>query len=240
MSVQRLFPAQKTFRALAPVLVLGCALLGSSVALADNEDDEPVRDRGIIGTIMSGLGATDGSETIHYRERSPLVIPPKLNLPPPESRPREGANWPKDPDVAERRAQRKAVRERDKWKENDPSYALTPQNLDPAGQARARTAVATPQPGKDEERRIINEGGGILSPGQLGVTTNLFGLFGGKKKDAEQEKFSGEPTREALTQPPPGYQTPARTGAGYAPSAESKQRADRLGETTNDYLIPGR
>ena len=35
----------------------------------------------------------------------------------------------------------------------------------------------------------------------------LSGLFGGNK--SETAPFKGEPTRESLTQPPPGYQTPS-------------------------------
>ena len=48
---------------------------------------------------------------IEYRERSPLVVPPKLDLPPPASADAKDApNWPKDPDEKRRKeaiAQRK-------------------------------------------------------------------------------------------------------------------------------------
>ena len=47
----------------------------------------------------------------------------------------------------------------------------------------------------------------ILSPSQLGFTGSFSSLFGGNK--AETAPFKGEPTRDSLTQPPVGYQTPS-------------------------------
>ena len=47
----------------------------------------------------------------------------------------------------------------------------------------------------------------ILSPSQLGYSGGFSGLFGGNK--TETAPFKGEPTRDPLTQPPAGYQTPS-------------------------------
>ena len=47
----------------------------------------------------------------------------------------------------------------------------------------------------------------MLSPSQLGYTGGFSGLFGGSK--TETAPFKEEPTRDSLTQPPPGYQTPS-------------------------------
>ena len=85
----------------AAVAVIG-VLFAAAPARAQDEDDEPVRDDGVVGNIMRSLGAGDGSSSgINYRERSPLVVPRNLTLPPPEQRRPEVANWPKDPDVLE-------------------------------------------------------------------------------------------------------------------------------------------
>src|SRR5207302_10076535 len=46
----------------------------------------------------------------------------------------------------------------------------------------------------------------ILSPSQLGFS-GFTNIFGGNK--VETAPFNGEPTRDTLTQPPPGYQTPS-------------------------------
>src|SRR5262245_24572968 len=65
----------------AAMAVIGVLFAGAPPAFAD-DDDEPVRDEGIIGNLMKGLGATDGTGGINYRERSPLVVPRNLTLPP--------------------------------------------------------------------------------------------------------------------------------------------------------------
>lgn len=209
-------------------------LLAAAPAFA-NDDDEPVREEGIIDNLMRGLGATDGSNGINYRERSPLVVPRQLTLPPPETKRPEAANWPKDPDVLERRAAREAIRKRDKIRENEPSEQMRIQP-EPLGQARARTATVAPQPGVSEERRLINEGSGILSPSQLGVTSSLFGLFSSKRDD--NVPFTGEPARESLTQPPPGYQTPAANQV-YGITAADRNKVNEQMENPSGILPPG-
>ena len=46
-----------------------------------------------------------------------------------------------------------------------------------------------------------------LMPSQLGYSGGLLGMF--KGNSSESKPFKGEPTRESLTEPPPGYQTPS-------------------------------
>ena len=151
---------------------------------------------------MSGIGGTNmENRGIEYRERSPLVVPPKLDLPPPETVKTEikDPNWPKDPDVQRRKA---AVAARKKANK-DPMEAarvLTPAELNAGKTApAARTSNDPIQPGVSNNPS--------LSPSQLGFSGGLTKLFGGNK--AESAPFTGEPTRESLTQPPPGYQTPS-------------------------------
>jgi hypothetical protein len=50
--------------------------------------------------------------------------------------------------------------------------------------------------------------GTLLSPSQLGYNGGLLGIFGAGTK-VETTPFTGEPTRDSLTQPPSGYQTPS-------------------------------
>ena len=55
----------------------------------------------------------------------------------------------------------------------------------------------------------FNESNQRLTPSQLGYNGGMFGsLFGGKNDD-EQARFTGEPPRASLTDPPVGYQTPS-------------------------------
>src|SRR5947209_8363744 len=90
------------------VVVLGIGLVTlSGAARAEEDEDDKSFEEKIIDNIMSGLGATNmENRGIEYRERSPLVVPPKLDLPPPASASAavKAPNWPKDPDEARRKA----------------------------------------------------------------------------------------------------------------------------------------
>jgi len=224
----------------AAVAVIG-VLFAAAPARAQDADDEPVRDDGVIGNLMRGIGAGDGSSGINYRERSPLVVPRNLTLPPPEQRRPEAANWPKDPDVLERRAAREAAKKRDRAKEADLGQMTRIQPEPDLGSARARTATVSPQPGLSEESRRINENRNILSPSELGITSNLAKLFGVKREE-NNVTFTAEPPRESLTQPPPGYQTPSST-AGYGVSGDyrtEEARKDYERQNPQAVLPPGK
>jgi hypothetical protein len=185
-------------------VALGVGLLmtaGIARAQDDDEDDKTFEEK-IIENLMAGVGGTNmENRGIDYRERSPLVVPPKLDLPPPEAAKTEikDPNWPKDPDEVRRK---KAIAARKK-ENKDPALAsrlLTPSELNAgATAAPARTNNDPIQPGVSNNP--------ILSPSQLGFSGSLSSLFGGNKM--ETAPFKGEPTRESLTQPPAGYQTPS-------------------------------
>src|SRR5690348_3744631 len=88
-------------------IALGVGLMfASNAARAGDDEDEPTFEEKIITGIMHGLGGVNMDNSgIDYRERSPLVVPPKLDLPPPASSAAEvkAPNWPKDPDEAKRK-----------------------------------------------------------------------------------------------------------------------------------------
>lgn len=79
------------------------ALLLAALSGAQAQEEEGVAAKSILGAL--GIIPKDRPQ-IDYRERAPLVLPPKTDLPQPvdsaaiETR---VANWPKDPDVASRR-----------------------------------------------------------------------------------------------------------------------------------------
>jgi len=185
-------------------VALGVGLLmASSVARAqdDDEDDKTFEEKVIEG-IMAGIGGTNmDNRGIDYRERSPLVVPPKLDLPPPVSAKSEVSdpNWPKDPDEARRKAEIKA-RKKAKPDPMEASRILTPAELNVGKTAPpVRTDNDPVQPGVSNEP--------MLSPSQLGFDGKFSNVFGGNKSESTQ--FKGEPTRDSLTQPPAGYQTPS-------------------------------
>jgi hypothetical protein len=186
------------------VIALGIGLVMTTGAAraADDDDDDRSIDEKIIGGIIAGVGGTNmENRGIEYRERSPLVVPPRLDLPPPaaSSNNVRAANWPKDPDESRRK---KAIAERRKNKLdiNETNRPLTPAELAVGGTATAARTEDSVQPGNSTTNPV-------LSPSQLGFNGSLGNLFGGNKP--ETAPFKGEPTRESLTQPPTGYQTPS-------------------------------
>jgi len=201
---------RKPKRALTRALRLSTVGLGIGLVMAvgaaragDDEDDDKTFEEKIIEGIMSGIGGTNmENRGIDYRERSPLVVPPKLDLPPPAgtSADVKAPNWPKDPDEARRKA---AIAARKKAKPDpmEASRILTPGELN-----AARTN--TPSPAAPGDSSLPGDPGAnaILSPSQLGFS-GFTNIFGGNK--VETAPFKGEPTRDTLTQPPPGYQTPS-------------------------------
>ena len=200
---------QNAQAALGRGLRLGAVALGVGLVMtvgaarAQEDEDDKTFEEKVIEGIMAGIGGTNmDNRGIDYRERSPLVVPPKLDLPPPE--PAKGEikdpNWPKDPDEARRKAVI-AARKKAKPDPMEASRILTPSELNAARTAApARTNDDPVQPGNSNTNPI-------LSPSQLGFDGKFSNLFGGNK--AEVAPFKGEPTRDSLTQPPPGYQTPS-------------------------------
>jgi hypothetical protein len=195
----------------AVALGIGLLIASGAARAQDNDDDDMTFEEKIIDSIMKGIGATNMEDSgIDYRERSPLVVPPKLDLPPPVSDKAEVAvpNWPKDPDEARRKA---AIARRKKdakdtrdavQKSRDASKPLSPAQLNVA-----RTAPSGSTHGSETEQPGSDPNSNPLSPSQLGFTGKLTDLFGGNKTETAQ--FKGEPPRESLTEPPPGYQTPS-------------------------------
>ncbi len=186
--------------------LLGAAVFAAGTPARAADDDMPI-DRKVFRNLLEGLGLKrDGEEAINYQERSPLVIPPNHDLPPPEaSNTARNVNpaWPKDPDEARHRAELRAEANRNISDEREiEQNPLLPDQMAPGKRQRTRAArddgYVPPANGYDNP----------LPPSKLGVTGNIFGNLFGSKED-EVAKFTGEPSRAALTDPPPGYRTPS-------------------------------
>ncbi|MGH6684591.1 MAG: hypothetical protein ACRECA_11860 [Pseudolabrys sp.] len=212
-------------------LALGAALLVSSLPARAGDDDDGVPiDTKIMRGIMKGLGLKrDGEAGIDYSERAPLVIPPSSTLPPPENSSAAIANnpaWPVDPDV--QRQKQEAARTRNTSMNPDEmiqteASALRPDQLAPGPKPRNVSRT------DDGYRPSPNGSSGPLPPSQLGTKGNFFtNMF--RKDEPETGSFTGEAPRTALTEPPPGYQTPSPDqpyGVG---------KAKPVTPTTSDYL----
>jgi len=227
MSIMR---SSKIFRGCAAgVLVFGAAaVLGPAPVRA--ADNEPSWDEKMMRGIMDGLGLKrDGEANINYQERAPLVIPPSRDLLPPEqSNAANNPAWPKDPDVERRKIEAATEKNRnvsdEREREQNP---LRPDQLTPGARAKKRQQART----DDGYQAPASGFSSQLRPSELGYTGGIFGSMFDKKKE-EQAKFTGEPPRTSLTEPPTGYQTPSPDqpyglAKGAAPSKAYNDYTDR-------------
>ncbi len=222
--------------------ILGLAILSLSLGMvvttgtarAEDKDNRTFSEKisdGFYGMIRNTNMDNRG---IDYRERSPLVVPPTLDLPPPVTRAQEGqvADWPKDPDERARRAVIAA-----KKKEappparvrvttaGDPQQQAQPINIAPPVQeaptpGTTRPAYASDRNGTALTDPVYDKPGDLFTGGAAALSdwTGLDGIFGGGKTVPVEP--GTEPARTALTQPPAGYQTPA-TGYDYGEEKKS-------------------
>jgi hypothetical protein len=212
------------------VIALGIGLvMTAGAARAEDDEDEKTFEEKLIEGIMAGIGGTNmDNRGIEYRERSPLVVPPKLDLPPPAvSSEVKAPNWPKDPDEARRKAAI-AARKKENKDPREASRILTPSELDKRAPKKSTGGSdSVDQPGGNPGANAV------LNPSQLGYSGGFSGLFGGSK--VETAPFKGEPTRDSLTQPPAGYQTPSPnfsygTGPKESLNKEYNPAAGKYGE----------
>jgi hypothetical protein len=111
----------------------------------------------------------------------------------------QAPNWPKDPDEARRKAIR-AANKKSKPSPEEAARPLTPSQLNAVKSGPSSDTQAS-------DSKLPGSGVTLLSPSQLGFEGRFSDFFRGNKSETAQ--FKGEPPREALTQPPPGYQTPS-------------------------------
>ncbi|MGY3455864.1 hypothetical protein ACVWW5_001314 [Bradyrhizobium sp. LM3.4] len=180
-------PKQGFWRALklsAVALGIGLAMSAGAARAGDGDDaddDDMTFEEKLIDNLMSGIGAKSMEKPgIEYRERSPLVVPPKLDLPPPATQTQNAPNWPKDPEEKRRKeaiaARKKATKATENWQAAQP---LTPAEMK-AGQTAApeRTSNDPIQPGANSNPS--------LSPAELGFTGGFVEYDEGRQERREQ------------------------------------------------------
>ena len=159
-------------------------------------------------------------------------MPPSRNLPPPQSDSVAASNpaWPKDPDVKQRK--------QDAAKKKQPNKSA----------AEAAEAEARPLPRDQLERgRSSTQAGGTvtkdadadasrpLRPNELGSKSLFSNIFSSAPwaDKTETGTFTGEPTRDNLTAPPSGYQTPSPNQPyGLSPRDDTKVKVPTFQDRT--------
>jgi hypothetical protein len=209
-------------------LALGAAVLASSLPARAEDDGVPI-DTKIMRSIMSGLGLKrDGEPGIDYSERAPLVLPPSRTLPPPEAdATTKNPNWPVDPDI--KRAKEIDAAERSSGygsstKMDEDARPLRPDQLNVGPRRNSSRDVSAMSP--EESARPFK-------PSALGSNGSLWNTMFGSKDSEGTAKFTREPARTSLTEPPPGYQTPSAA----QPYGEAKaDSAPKAGNATDQRI----
>jgi hypothetical protein len=215
--------ADERFRLRLALLAGACGLLlGLSAtvpAYAQAAEEEDTFEQKIIKNILGGLGVDVGNRAgIDYRERSPLVLPPSRDLPPPEANAtNRNPAWPKE-QVRKRAAAAPKQNVRAGPEDPGTSSAMTPDELRRAPPARPGSSRITDptQSGSVDDPNV----GRPSRPNELSNGTSIFTWDNLTGKKNETATFTGEPSRSALTQPPPGYQTPS-SNAPYGTAADT-------------------
>jgi hypothetical protein len=201
--------------ALACCLAVALALASSSGrAFADDNDEDAGWDVKVLRQFLKDIGLQRDGGEIEYRERAPLVVPRSRDLPPPRDPESAAANpdWPKDPDVHQRKqsATKKNRRIASEVMEAE-ARPLPRSELDkgriPAGSGQTKAA-----PTPEESARPMR-------PDELKSKSLFSGMFSRSK--TETTAFEEEPARDSLTAPPSGYRTPSPNQPyGVGPSNE--------------------
>jgi hypothetical protein len=181
---------------------------------------------------LVGLG-NDEKPDITYRERAPLVVPPKMQeLPPPQQSASAGnPAWPQDPDVLRRK---KAEEERRRPR---PSTNQAERDL-----GRPLTAA--------ERNAGYRPGGGV--PSNVSGTVHTYtgnadhywndpSMITELKRQNDDLKAQTtpvvpgqEPERRFLTDPPSGYRSPSAKAALTVPEEPFKRKSKLNGEPITD------
>lgn len=190
---------------LAAALLMAVSVGGfASKAFAGDDEPEDTIDTKFVKGVLGAIGLKDTEDPgIDYHERSPLVVPPTITLPPPESTSIATSNpaWPKDPDLTKKKKVKRQEKNAGAAEEDD-MRQLSPSELNAArGPRTAATGDQSPQtrePTRGEQ----------LMPSQLDHSGFTFGsLFGAR--NGTEVKFEKEPARTSLTDPPVGLRTPS-------------------------------
>ncbi len=177
---------------------------------------QPASAQGVLDLAKGLLGISDEKPEIEYRERAPLVVPPKLQLrAPQEPASARNPNWPKDPDVAAR----KAAEAKKKIPEPE-ANGLSKNPVLSVDEMRGGRRAGLGVPDGTPERNMIDRP--VLSNQEMRTID--------REARERQSVAAGpiEPTRQWLTDPPTGYRRPAAGAPVSAPKGEGpKMLSDR-------------
>ena len=205
-------------RSITARLGLVCGVAALSLAGMPARAEEGVA----FKNLMANMGlVSPEKDPIRYRERAPLVLPPKGTLPPPSAGlATNDPAWPKDPDVEAVRkraaAERSPVTSSEIRRMSDNNARLSVEEIR-SGRVAGSSSNAVPSHHGDNSRDQL-----LLTPDQLRASA--------KKDDDQDAKLAAgaEPERRLLTQPPAGMRKSASgravAGDNATPTGDQQER----------------
>jgi hypothetical protein len=185
-------------------LLLAVALtFGPGVAWAGDDGSAPLWEG--IGSIFGwGFGGGGGDKTpIDYREHGKIVVPPKMDLPPPGSAPSaaDSAAWPVNQEVLRKKAEKEAAKK----------------EIAGVGPARLRYTHPFDPNSPVTVRAVDPQGQEVKCVGSCQASSTVLGGLNplnwvGMGKGAAP--LGPEPDREWLTDPPKGFRAPVEPVQG--------------------------
>lgn len=195
-------------KSMAVAIGLACGLVGSTISASAQEG---VAMKNLMGSI--GLIPQE-KDPIRYRERAPLVIPPKTQLPAPSvSAAASNPQWPSDPDVNAKARDAELRRSPVTWSETRRMNSNNPRLTADEMRTGRSASNNAPIPGThrgDNARDVL-----LLTPDQLRA---------GAKPDDDGQS-GNELVRKTLTDPPSGIRRTASKNAGdaYSPRVDQQK-----------------
>jgi hypothetical protein len=177
--------------------------------------------RQIFGLVTGDTGQKD-TDGIDYRERPPLVLPPKMELPPPQAAvEKPNPAWPNDPDLG----RLKKLKAEAKVPARQVNEATANPHISQAELEKGRIAAEDPKSPQQNPCDYSN------APECLYTPWAILKKVGNKagKEDKDILTPGEEPPREYLTEPPPGFRKPTQVVKATREAPKEKEDASDAG-----------
>ena len=159
----------------------------------------------IFGPVIGfGFGG-DKPPPIDYHEHGKIVVPPKMELPPPGSAASADPDWPVNQEVLRKKAQKEEAKK----------------TIAGVGDARLRYTHPFPSNQPVTVRAVDPEGNEVKCTGSCGSTSTVLSNLNplnwvGMGSKSGSDAIGPEPDREWLTDPPKGFRAPVEPVKGSA------------------------
>jgi hypothetical protein len=194
--------------AVAVAALLSLAVFSSTAPARAQAPEDTNMFNSVLGFV--GMQFDKEQESIDYRARAPIVVPPRTDLPPPKQAVRDPA-WPKDSDVMEER--------RAAMDSHRPAPQVTPNTRVEMSQAELQQGRGPmPSDGPPDECQASAGTPICLYAPWKALKTMVTGFH------SDTIQPGPEPERRYLTEPPPGYRK--ATGVAKATIEAPKDQPD--------------